>query len=266
MKRDIILATIGLVIVLGAILYATVLHPSPAQAPPVSGTTSTTTTAFAVPLKSPYSEHAPYYDIEANYATSTVLAVSVSAEADAAATALMRSFVSNQIAQFKKEGRFDSLTPEDIKMLGFDSGRKYTLNIAYLISTSKRSVSYIFTVNTYTGGAHGATTFKTFTFDAQTGKLLTLGDLFTKGADYLGKLSTISRTRLPGALRDQADADMIVQGTTPREENFANFFLDNANIVILFEPYQVAAYAAGPQTLYIGLSELATILKSEYKY
>ena len=57
---------------------------------------------------------------------------------------------------------------------------------------------------------------------------------------------------------------MINMGTTPEEVSFENFYFDGNDLVILFAPYQVAAYAAGPQTLRIPLSELASILKPEY--
>jgi hypothetical protein len=58
---------------------------------------------------------------------------------------------------------------------------------------------------------------------------------------------------------------MLSAGTTPEEKNFANFFLDNQEFVLLFPPYQVAPYAAGPQTLRIPLPELSNILKQEYR-
>jgi hypothetical protein len=62
-----------------------------------------------------------------------------------------------------------------------------------------------------------------------------------------------------------SDVDFLKEGTSPEDENFETFFFDNAYLTILFAPYQVASYAAGPQTLRIPTSELKDILRSEYQ-
>ncbi len=85
------------------------------------------------------------------------------------------------------------------------------------------------------------------------------------GSPYLDKLSSISRAELPAVIGPSADTDFIKQGTTATEASFASFFFDNSEFVLLFPPYQVAPYAAGPQTLRIPRSELEDILKSDYK-
>lgn len=253
MERQKTLGFIVLILaVLGIGLYAA-MRPAPATAPGTAENPS-------LPPGS-YVEHAPYYDITANYATSTPL----SGTANAAAVALMQKFIADTIAQFKADGNFGNLTPQDIAMMGYDHGRKQTLNIVYLIGSSAHTVSYIFTVYQDTLGAHGNTTFKTFTFDTNTGAPLSLSDVFLPGSDYLGTLSSISRAQLPAMLRDAANTRMIEDGTTPDETNFQNFFFDNRNFVVLFDPYQVAPFAAGPQTVRIPLSELSSILKPEYR-
>ena len=171
---------------------------------------------------------------------------------------------SDTITQFKKDGNFANLTPEDKHLLGFDQGRRYSLTVAYLFGTSENTLSYIFTIYEDTGGAHGNTFFKTFTFDTRTGAVLSLADLFTPGSDYLATLSQISRSRLPDIIGAPADFTAIKDGTTPEAKNFQNFFFDGTDFVVLFPPYQVAAYAAGPQTLRIQKSQLFDILKTAY--
>ena len=177
----------------------------------------------------------------------------------------MQDFVSDTITQFKTDGNFANLTPTDITTMGFDQGRKEKLQIVYLIASSPHTVSYIFTIYEDTLGAHGNTLFKTFTFDTTTGAPLALADLFSPSADYLDALSSISRAKLPAILGSSADTTFITNGTTPEDTNFANFFFDNHQLVILFAPYAVGPYTAGPQTLYIPASELSTILKPEYQ-
>ena len=174
----------------------------------------------------------------------------------------MHSWITAEIAQFKKDGNVLALTPAQATQQGLTAGRKYTLNIVYLEGSSAHTYSYIYTVYKDTGGAHGNTFFKTFTFDASSGKLLSLSDLFT--GSYLQKLSVLSSEKLAQNLGQFASASMIKDGTTPDAAHFANWFFDNNDFVLLFPPYQVAAYAAGPQTVRIPASVLSGLLKNGY--
>ena len=218
--------------------------------------------------QSGYIEHAKYYDITTNYATSTPL-LALGVPSDATAIASMKKFVSDTISQFKSDGNFANLTPTDVATLGFSSDHKESLEIRYLIASSPHTVSYLFTVYENTFGAHPNTYFRTFTFDTTAGAELSLADLFISNASYLEKLSEISRRSLPDVIGGEVDAafkkNFIDPGTTPNAKNFANFFFDNQDFVILFAPYAVAPYSAGPQTLRIPVSELASLLKPEYR-
>jgi len=245
-----------LILVAGA--YYVVTRALPAENGP-----RVTQTATALPEQSPYKENAEYYTIAVNYPTTTPL-TSVNAAANKNALITMRNALGDMVASFKSDGNFSNLTPEDVKMMGFDQGRKESLNVKYLISSSINTVSYIYTVYQDTLGAHPNSAFRTFTFDTNTGTELKLGDVFTSDT-YLQKLSTIARAKLPGIIgTEYADSSFINPGTTPEEQNFQNFFLDNKDFVVLFPPYQVGPYALGPQTLRIPISELKDILKPEF--
>lgn len=244
------LSALGIILLLGA-GYALYKAQPPATLPDVSH----------FPPAESIVEHGPYYDIRASYPPSTPFSGSVGA----ADTALMKTFVENTVAEFKRNGNFDDLTQKDITMMGYDRGRKQTLDVKYLIGTSSSTVSYIFTIYMDTLGAHGNSDFKTFTFDLRSGKDLALADLFLPGSDYLGRISSLSRTALAKNMAPYADQKQIDAGTTPDSDNFKNFFLDGENVTLLFPPYQVGPYAAGPQTVALPRSELADILRSEYR-
>lgn len=257
MKKETVIGAIALIVIVGGIIFYAATTPSPVKTP-ATGDTSTLSGTSHV-------EHAEYYDIAVNYPSSTPSLSSVGASADAAAVAQMKQFVADTIAQFKTDGNFANLTAADIKTMGLGPDRKETLQIKYLIASSPRTVSYIFTTYMDTLGAHGNTFFHTFTFDTSTGAPLALADIFAPGSDYLATLSSISRAKLPAVIGNGADTGMIANGTTPDEKNFANFFFDNKDFVILFDPYAVAPYSAGTQTLRIPVSELAAILKTPYR-
>lgn len=251
----------ALLVILAGIVYYAATRP---MGPQTSATVSESATAL--PAKSPFEEHADYYDIVAHYPTTTPL-TSVNAIANANALVTMRNALGDMVADFKSDGNFSNLTSEDIKMMGFDHGRKESLTIKYLIASSVNTISYIYTIYADTLGAHPNGSFRTFTFDTNTGKELALSDLFTSDT-YLETLSTLARAKLPGIIGVEnaaGGADFIKSGTTPEEQNFQNFFFDNKDFVILFPPYQVGPYALGPQTLRISVSELKDILKPEFR-
>lgn len=249
---------IVLIIVAGIALYIA-KRSAPVQAP---GTASEA--AIILPTDG-YSEHTKYYDITASYPTSTPLLKSAGASADTTARSLMLGFVRDTIQTFKTNGNFDNLTSADIKELGFDQGRKETLQITYRTVSSLHTISYIFTIYQDTLGAHGNTFFRTGTFNTSNGVPLALADIFSPGATYLDTLSSMSRAKLPRIIGQGADMTFIKNGTEPKAENFQSFSLDNKELVILFDPYAVGPYSAGSQTLRIPLSELSSILKPEYR-
>lgn len=256
MRRNTLVGALALSVLLVGMVAYVLTKPHSPKAPWAPEAVSS---GITLPLNG-YTEHTPYYDIAANYPTTTPL----EAQANSTALGLMKDFVGSTIAEFKTSGALASVTPATAKSLGFDQGRKETLQITYLIASSPRTVSYIFTTYADTLGTHGNIFFHTFTFDTKTGAALSLADLFTANAPYLSTLSSLSRAQLPSIIGTGADTQTIAKGTTPVEANFENFFLDNAYVVFLFTPYQVAPYAAGPQTLRISVATLANILKPAY--
>ncbi len=247
---------IGLILIGGGYLY---LHPE--MLPGQLGVTSYIGPGDTGKIE----EHANYYDIVATYATSTPLKAAAGDHSDQVAVGLMKGFITTAIAQFKTDGKFDDLTPKDIAMMGYDEGRKQSLQMSYVSAISPRTVSYIYTLALDTLGAHGNTDYKTFTFDLQNGRALKLNDLFIPESGYLSRLSGLTRASLGAELESAPDDPMIAAGTTPTDASFQHFFLDNDSLVILFPPYAVASYAAGPQTVAIPRSELKNILKPEYQ-
>lgn len=43
----------------------------------------------------------------------------------------------------------------------------------------------------------------------------------------------------------EPDTQWISEGTAPKEENFENFLITDNALIIIFDPYEVAPYAAG---------------------
>lgn len=247
MQRSTIL---GILAVLAAVLLSWYALTRPVSPAPVQE---------EGPEISSYTEDEEYYTIEAHWPART----SLPGDGDPAAVLLMKNWVQDTILEFKKNGNYAALTPEDIEMQGFAEGRLHALDISYFTSASPRTVSYVFSVYLDTGGAHPNGYYQTFVFDTETGAYLSLADAFAAGSSYLETLSRVSREKLPGVIGEFADTEYIASGTTPEEANFETFYFDGDDLVLLFSPYQVGPWALGPVVLPIPSSEL-TGLKTEY--
>lgn len=258
-RKTVTLSLLLIVLIAVAALAYYVLRPTQANAPsdgPAGSSSAATGT---------YTEHTAYADIEAAFATSTPLRQAAGDRANAAAVLRMKQFVDDTIAKFKIDANLANLTPADVETRGLSEDRKYDLQVHYLSSAGPRSVSYIFQIDSYTLGAHGNTFFRTFTFDLESGKELSLADLFVPDSSYIEKLSALSRKMLPALVGEYLDKAMLADGTTADSKNFEAFFLDGTSFVIIFPPYAVAPYVAGPQTLAIPLTALADVLKPAYR-
>jgi GH25 family lysozyme M1 (1,4-beta-N-acetylmuramidase) len=95
--------------------------------------------------------------------------------------------------------------------------------------------------------------FTTLNYDFPRLEQVELSQLFKAGVPYLEKVAALVRPALEQALKRTEDFDQPVfeAGTQPRIENYQNFTLDSVGITFYYDPYQVAAYAAGPQKITI---------------
>lgn len=217
------------------------------------------------PTEATVSDHGQFYDIDATYPAKTPLT-----ENDAAAVALMRTFIETSATEFKTQGNFAHMTPEEVSW--YADGRKQALDITYKAYASAHTISYVFQIYADTLGAHPNTYYRTFTFDMTTGAPLELSALFTDGAPYLETLSTIARKELPPVLAERSnisvnevDMEYLESGTLPVATNFQFFYLDGTTLVIIFPPYQIGPYVLGTQELRVPTGSIATILKPAYK-
>jgi hypothetical protein len=147
-------------------------------------------------------------------------------------------------------------------------GYPWTLYVDYeTFPVSPELVSLKFRVETYTGGAHGIAAFKTFIFDLAENRLLTLDDLFLPDVDPLATVAPLVHDLALAQLDEMggmSDADWIATGTEPLPENYQSYVLTDDSLVFFFPPYQLAAYAAGTQTISVPLSEIADALNPAF--
>ena len=257
-----------LIVMAGLVAWYFIARPSP-KLPTTTTSTPATTEIQPKPDFSAASlhiiEHGQYYDADLQYPSATPLTNPANTSANADAVQTMKAFTQTTLATFKKDGQFDTLTPADAQIQGLDQNTKYAISDTYTPYSGSHTISYVFNIYEDTLGAHPNTYFHTFTFDTQSGKSLMLSDLFVSDSDYLNQLSSLSRAALAKQQGSDADTSMIADGTTPTIENFQNFVIDGNDFVVIFSPYQVAAYSLGTQTVRIPLTELKSELTPEYR-
>lgn len=235
--------------------------PAPGILPPPVATS--TPDAVLVPPKT-YTDSGRFYEVRATYPSATPLPEGKSEDA----LAVMEAFIRSQGREFAANASVGLMSPEEAE-LAFPGGRKYTLDIDYKTATGPRTVTYTFTIAADTLGAHPNTTFRTFTFDTETGAQLTLGDLFLPDSQYLERLSIRARNELTRTIRErmqtiEINERMLSAGTEASAQNFQWFRVEGTNLVLLFPPYQVAPYALGALEVAIPLAQLGEVLKPAY--
>jgi hypothetical protein len=104
----------------------------------------------------------------------------------------------------------------------------------------------------YTGGAHGNTNRSYFVYDLRENQLLTAGDVLDLNqCDAIIELQKNSLEKsgenLDGYWLDGMQCDK-------------NFYLNESGIVFYYDQYEIASYAAGPMSIFIGFDELKPYL------
>ncbi len=120
------------------------------------------------------------------------------------------------------------------------------------------------TIDSFEGGAHGSETQEGIVFDTQTGEILDISDLGDISDDALAYICSIvdeSPEEYTAGLYDGYQ-DIISQALTG-DSNEYGMWLDNRGLVICFEQYSIAPYAAGIPTFTIPYSELSGF-KADY--
>lgn len=96
----------------------------------------------------------------------------------------------------------------------------------------------------YTGGAHGSTLFSGANYDRSTGERLGLSHALALIGKTVQEVSAESSAQLK---RKLADNFIFPEGANTNPENFSSFLISEDSVTFIFQQYQVAAYAYGPQ-------------------
>lgn len=113
------------------------------------------------------------------------------------------------------------------------------------------------------GAAHPLDIFWPFNYNFKDNKEIVLADLFKPGSNYLEVLSDIASENLKSQLKEYYAEEILEVGTAPQSENFSTFFPAKDKLIIIFNVYSVAAYAAGPQIVEVPYNKLAEVIDQD---
>ncbi len=108
--------------------------------------------------------------------------------------------------------------------------------------------------------AHPGLNSLTLNYDLEHGKELSLADLFLPNSNYLEALSTYCTTELS---KQPFFDGPFSEGAQPKPENYRNWNIASDGLLITFDEYQVAPYAAGPQKVVVPYSALSAVINPQ---
>ena len=176
-----------------------------------------------------------------------------------------RALINKDVAAFKSaETSTDAADsaglPAETQNSTLDAGYDFHLADDNLISVA-------FTEGTYSrGAAHGNSLTQVLNYDVKSGKKIALADLFKDKSKYLSVIAAYCQKELKERAR-KPDAmvleELIEPGAGARTDNYRAWNITKKGLWITFDPYQVAAYAAGPQYVLVPYSVLKDIIKPD---
>jgi len=165
----------------------------------------------------------------------------------------MVSIVNKAVADFKQNVTELTATPVPITAPS-------TFDLRYsLVSPPGNIFSIKFEMEGYvTGAAHPYHISQTINYDLEHGKDLSLADLFVPNSDYLDLMAKYCTDQL--SQRD-IGFESLELGATAMPQNYRSWNITADGLMITFDEYQVAPYAAGPQTVIIPYGELGQLIQ-----
>jgi hypothetical protein len=176
-----------------------------------------------------------------------------------------RSLISKDVAAFKSgESETGGDEPTDLPAETQNSSLEAGYDFRY---ATDDLISLEWGESTYEGGAaHGNHLTQVLNYDVKKGKKLALADLFIDKSKYLTAIANYCMKELKERSKKEDAmifADQIESGAGPRADNYRAWSITKKGLWITFDPYQVAAYAAGPQYVLVPYSTLKDIIRPD---
>lgn len=195
------------------------------KAPVLSNTATSTSVGTEMTVTDVYDDTATY-QIEAHYPQFGIPSVD----------AKIKATIEKSIAEFKT---YPANPPESaVPKNEFTS----SFNSAYV---GPDVVSVALVISEYTGGAHPNSNILSVNVAPRSGKEIALDDVLAMIGKTLAQVAKESLAQVQAKIG--ADA-IFPEGVDAKPDNFNTYLISKDSVVFIFNSYQVAPYAAGPQS------------------
>ncbi|HBG5346636.1 TPA: DUF3298 and DUF4163 domain-containing protein [Clostridioides difficile] len=144
-----------------------------------------------------------------------------------------------------------------------DEENKFVANVDFeLKKNTDSALSIKIRYYTYSGGAHGFYQDIAYNVDMRTGKFLELMDLFKDNTKYKEVIDEEIKRQI-AELEKKDEENIGIYNFKGIKEN-QNFYLQDENLVIYFDLYDITPYAAGIPEFSINKKLISSMLKPEY--
>ncbi len=161
---------------------------------------------------------------------------------------------------FTKENQLKDFTDEKSarEALGIvDSEIRYTFDAQYKMVNSTNTISYVYQIYTYTGGAHGATDIFPITYNDKLEVIPVEKILPDSSLEKVSKIcfeEILKQKKEKLKEFDIKDTSWVKEGTDPTRDNYSRAWVEGDNIVISFGQYQVGPYVEGMYEVRVPMS------------
>lgn len=144
-----------------------------------------------------------------------------------------------------------------------DEKNKFVANVDFeLKKNTDSALSIKVRYYTYSGGAHGFYQDIAYNVDMRTGKFLELMDLFKDNTKYKEVIDEEIKRQI-AELEKKDEENIGIYNFKGIKEN-QNFYLQDENLVVYFDLYDITPYAAGIPEFSINKALISSMLKPEY--
>ncbi|WP_343345084.1 DUF3298 and DUF4163 domain-containing protein [Terrisporobacter petrolearius] len=124
------------------------------------------------------------------------------------------------------------------------------------------TISILIKYYKYSGGAHGYYEYVPYNIDLRNGDSLTLKDIFKKDVEYKEIIDKEVEKQIKELGKKEKDLDKVYDFYGIKENQ--KFYLKDDEIVIYFDLYDIAPYAAGIPEFPITVDNIKDQIKEEY--
>lgn len=144
-----------------------------------------------------------------------------------------------------------------------DEKNKFVANVDFeLKKNTDSALSIKVRYYTYSGGAHGFYQDIAYNVDMRTGKFLELMDLFKDNTKYKEVIDEEIKRQI-AELEKKDEENIGIYNFKGIKEN-QNFYLQDENLVVYFDLYDITPYARGIPEFSINKALISSMLKPEY--